>query len=213
VNDLNDDLVVLVADQEMGVAVSGLLSLQHKVGCHAIKCKVFVHPQHDPGCLRRGHEFLRPMCRLYSHSLIMFDREGCGQERRSREELESVVTGNLSRSGWDDRGAAIVLDPELEVWAWGEFAATSACFGWRNRQPDLRTWLVSKNLWPENMAKPPNPKFAMEIALREVRKPRSSSIFIELAEKIDFSLCRDPAFRKLLSTLQSWFPPDSTASS
>ena len=54
--------------------------------------------------------------------------------------------------------------------------------------------------------KPVRPKEAAEAALRKVRRPRSSNIYRKLAEVVSLQLCTDPAFLKLKSILQNWFP-------
>jgi hypothetical protein len=63
-----------------------------------------------------AHDFLRPFVRSYARALVVFDREGCGQEQRPRDELEQIVEQHLARNGWDDHAAAIAIDPELENW-------------------------------------------------------------------------------------------------
>ncbi len=50
------------------------------------------------------------------------------------------------------------------------------------------------------------PKGSMEAVLRAVRRPRSSSIYNELAAQVSLRRCVDPAFNKLKTTLQDWFP-------
>ncbi len=44
-----------------------------------------------------------------------------------------------------------------------------------------------------------------------LRKPRSSAIYRALAESVSFRRCIDPAFQKLVTTLQTWFPPNEQA--
>jgi hypothetical protein len=45
----------------------------------------------------------------------------------------------------------------------------------------------------------------MEAALRHLRRPRSSSIYAQLAERVGLERCMDPAFIRLKEVLQSWF--------
>ncbi len=42
--------------------------------------------------------------------------------------------------------------------------------------------------------------------LRTARKPRSSSIYLELARSVGTERCTDPAFLKLKRCLREWFP-------
>lgn len=201
------DLVILVADKNMQATANGILSRPKALGIRNIRWQSHVHPERDPGCFLRGHDFLRPMAKRYAHCLLMFDRHGCGQEGKSREELERNVETKLSQSGWQDRGAAIVLDPELEVWVWSDSPEVARCLGWESRQPCLREWLGGKGLWASDTTKPSDPKNATDLALLEVRKPRSSAIYARLAETVSFNRCADPAFSKFKETLRGWFPP------
>lgn len=81
------DLVVLVADGQMEFAVRGLLTRGPSLAFREVAFDVYVHPAKDAGCRLRGHEFLRPFTRQYAHALVMHDREGCGCESVTREEL------------------------------------------------------------------------------------------------------------------------------
>ncbi len=206
-SDYEADLVVLVADKSMGATVAGLLSRHQALGIRPVRWRTHTHTERDPGCLLRGHDFLRPMSRRYAHCLLMFDRQGCGQEDKSREAIEQIVEKRLAGSGWTGRGAAVVLDPELEMWVWSDSPEVDVCMGWGSRRPELREWLRDTGLWPEGAAKPADPKAAVETALREVRKPRSSAIYQRLAGAVGFERCCDPAFLKFRDVLRSWFPP------
>lgn len=204
------DLVVLVADKNMEAAVGGLLSRPQALGMRPIQFDVYIHPYRDPGCFDSGHDFLRPFTRQYAHGLLMFDRVGSGQDQRSGVELETETQRRLSSNGWDDRADAIVLDPELEVWVWSDSPHVDRCLGWEGRSPDLRTWLRDQSLWQRSTAKPSDPKTAVESALRLVRKPRSSSIYADLANSVSVQRCKDTAFMKFRQTLAGWFPSTSS---
>jgi hypothetical protein len=69
----------------------------------------------------------------------------------------------------------------------------------------LRGWLTQKGWLPEGAAKPAQPKTAVEEALRLARRPRSSSMYHELARRISTDRCVDAAFLKLRQTLVGWF--------
>jgi len=202
------DLVLLLADRNMVSALQGLLERHESLAIRLVEAEFFVHPDRDPACLLRSHEFLRPFVKQYDHALVLFDREGCGKERLSREELERQVEGRLSASGWERRSAAVVLDPELEVWVWSDSPHVEDVLGWTGRIPGLRSWLDNQGLFELADAKPRRPKEAMQMALRASRKPRSSSLYFQLAKRVSLTGCIDPAFRKFRDTLQSWFPPE-----
>lgn len=204
-SDPEGDLVVLVPDKNMESSVHGLLSRPEALGIRRINFNIHVHIERDPGCFQRGHDFLRPMAKRYSHALIMFDLHGCGYEASSKEQIEEAVGKRLSMAGWNDRGEVVVLDPELEVWVWSDSPHVGRCLGWRGQQPDLRTWLSQEGMWEPNASKPKHPKAAMELALRQVKKPRSSSLYQGLATSVSLQRCEDPAFGKFKSIMHNWF--------
>lgn len=201
------DLVVLVPDKNTEAALTGILGRPAALRIRPIQVRIFTHPERDPGCFHRSHDFLRPMVLTYRHALVVFDRVGSGRESEAREILERRVEENLARSGWGDRGAAVVIDPELEAWVWSPSPHVAACLGWPSDVFSLKNWLTHSGLWPEGNSKPPDPKRAVETILYYVKKPRSSALYAKLAQTISFQRCTNPAFLKLQTTLQEWFPP------
>jgi len=117
----------------------------------------------------------------------------------------------LGQVGWQGRSAAIVIDPELEAWVWSDSPHVESALGWGGRRPDLKTWLREEGHLLEGESKPGRPKEVVEKALWTARKPRSSSIYQRLAERVSFQRCEDAAFRKLLRLLREWFPADPGA--
>ena len=120
----------------------------------------------------------------------------------TRSQLEQKVEAKLFRVGWQ-QAAAIVLEPELEIWVWSDSPHVVEILGWK--QPDLNRWLKHQRFLRENELKPTRPKESMEAALRQVRKPRSSILYRRLAEKVSLGRCTDDAFNKFKTTLQNWF--------
>lgn len=201
-----NDLVVLVADKNMEFAVKGLLSRPASLRTRSISFAVFQHPWRDAGCRTSGVNFLRPFVNQYEHALLMLDKEGCGREVLLREDLERSIESELSSSGWRDRACAIVIEPELENWVWSVSPHVDIVLGWQGKQPELRTWLANKNFLLAGQIKPDRPKEAMVAALREAGRARSSSLFNQIACKVSFDRCDDPAFVKFKATLAGWFP-------
>lgn len=199
------DLVVLTADKNMKFAMEGLLSRPQALAVRPLSPVYYIHPERDPGCLLHSDAFLRPFVRRFSHAIVMFDREGCGQETRTRADLERHVESELSRSGWGDRAAVIVIDPELEDWVFSDSTEVDAAMGWKGKNPTLRIWLETQRYLKVGGIKPARPKEAMEAALRHVRMPRSSSIYGDLGRQVGFGRCTDSAFHKLKATLREWF--------
>lgn len=200
------DLILLVADKNMGASLKGLLSRFQALGFRRVIFDLYVHPERDPGCLLRGHDFLRPFAGLYERALVLLDRSGCGREAAERSVLESQLEERLGKSGWEDRAAAVVISPELENWVWSDSPHVERALGWERGPAPLRSWLQDKGLLEAGAAKPTQPKEAVELALKTVRTPRSSSIYLELARSVSTDRCTDPAFLKLKRCLQAWFP-------
>jgi len=207
-----EDLVVLVPGRDEQAALEGLLSRPEALGIRPVGPVFYRHPDRDAGCLLRAHLFLRPQVRRFRHALVLFDRVGCGREPRSREELEAEVQSRMSASGWGDRAAAVVIDPELEAWVWSDSPHVAEELGWARRQPALDEWLVAQGLLTEGQVKPPDPKETVHRALREAAKGRSSAIYAQLAETVGLGRCVDPAFAKLREVLLRWFAADRPAS-
>jgi hypothetical protein len=201
------DVVILVADKNMQLGLQGLLGSPQRLGTCNIASKIFVHPKRDPGVLRQCHDFLRPQLRQAAYALVVFDREGCGNPE-SREALEIEVESRLAQNGWAGRSAAVVVDPELEAWVWGEYSQVGQLLGWSQEGLALREWLLHKGFLQPGQHKPWRPKEALEKTLYTLRKPRSSSLYFELASHVSIDGCIDAAFLKLKSTLRSWFPAE-----
>lgn len=186
--------------------MDGLLSRPQSLQIRPIQYRVQLFSRRDPGCLRQSHDFLRQFVNQFRYAIVMFDRDGCGQEQRTREELETEVERNLEACGWKDRSAAVVIDPELEAWVWSDSSEVDAVLGWSGREPELRTWLTDQKLWTAGEPKPTDPKDAMQAALREVKQAQSASIFGQLAQRVSLRRCVAPAFSKLRTILAKWFP-------
>jgi len=199
------DLIVLAADKSLQLVMQSLLGRSADLGVRAISFDAVVHVRRDPGVCLDAHNFLRPLLRGYGNAVAICDWHGCGQEVRSRQEIEGRIEENLSANGWTDRAVAIVIDPEIESWIWGDWRATSRALRWPESQ-DLRHWLIEKNLLRPTDAKPRDPKGALESALRSVDMRWSSAFHKQIAEEARFERCIDPAFLKLRSVLQKWFP-------
>ena len=199
------DLIVLTADANMETAVRGLLQQPKKLGIRQVRADIRRHPNRDPGCRLEGVAFLSPFQTQYSHAILMFDHEGCGAEAMAAVDLETQLAQDLANAGWGDRAQAIVLVPELEIWVWSDSPHVDDLLGWKDREPNLRRWLINEHFLAEGQIKPSRPKEAMEAALQIVRKPRSSARYEALAAKVSFERCTDSAFVKLRTTLQNWF--------
>jgi hypothetical protein len=199
------DLIVLVADSNMRLAITELLQRHHSLEIRQISAEVREHIIRDPGVYREGHAFLQAQSRNFQYSIAICDREGCGGERSSREQLESTIERNLS-AHWPDRSAAIIIDPELEAWVWTESQTLLRALDWQGDYSTLRDWLQKEGFSFNGPVKPARPKEALELVLRSNRLKRSGDLYKTLARAVTLTACTDPAFEKLRRTLQRWFP-------
>ena len=200
------DLLCLVADRNMSAAVAGLLSRPESLGIPSIAHRLQTHPRHDPGCFHEGADFLRAQQSEAAHALIILDHDWDGAPADSGLELEDLLEGQFAQAGIDGWARAVVIEPELEAWIFSGSIHVAEALGWTSRSPGLREALASQGLWPVDCRKPPDPKEAMEWALRQVRVPRSSSIYGEVASKVSTTNCTDRAFVRFRQILQEWFP-------
>lgn len=202
------DLVVLAADKQIAETLRGVLSRPQALAIRPVSFSIYPHPRKDPGCLHEAEDFLRSFQRDAHHALVLFDYHGCGASNEgSPDQIEERVEERLGRSGWDERARCIVIDPELEVWVWSDSPEVDECLGWGGSTSRVRDWLRENGQWPVDAAKPPDPKEAVEMALEEVRQPRSSSLFRNLAESVSLSRCEDDSFQRFRQTVQEWFSP------
>jgi hypothetical protein len=200
------DLIAVVADLDTEQALHGILLRRKSLGIRPITHKIDRYVRRDAGCYRQGHDYLRPFTRQFAYALVLFDRHGCGGERKPRDALEGDLEERLSRNGWRGRAAAIAIDPELEAWAWSTSPEVAQVLGWRGTIADLYRWLEERSLMTAGATKPDDPKMALRKALREVGKRASPAIFRQLAERVSLDRCTDAAFVKLKETLRRWFP-------
>lgn len=202
-----NDLIILVADKDAEFTIKGLLSRHHALSIRNIvpRTSIFTHENWDNGCYTGAHEFLRSFSSRYRHALVIFDHHGSGHENISRIDVEQEIEERLSKNGWEDRAAAIVIEPELEAWVWTQSPHVEDVLGWRGREPALYSWLRSEGYINNITQKPSDPKSALRQALRIATKRSSPSVFFDLAQKVSFAQCQDQAFSKLRDTLQRWF--------
>ena len=202
------DLVILAADKDLEFALRGMLSRPKALGMRTVEEDIFVHPEHDPACALRGVDFLDNLSGQYRYGLLIFDHEGSGKETTAPQELQKNLNAEFVSSKWGERARAIVLSPELEIWIWSDSPHVDEVVGWKNRNPKLRPWLIEQGWLQQGEVKPTQPKEAFEAALRKVRKPRSASLYQQIAERVSLRQCTDTAFLELKGILNNWFPPE-----
>src|SRR5690348_12743430 len=170
------DLIVLTADKSMKLGVQALLGRAGQLAMRAVSYDVISHPENDPGVYGDGHNLLRPQCRRYRYAISICDRDGCGREALSREELEHRIGERLRGNGWEERSSSIVIDPELEAWIWGDWDVLAKKLPWDGDGGALRQWLTNRKLLLPEQAKPARPKEALQAAMRHARIPFTSAV-------------------------------------
>jgi hypothetical protein len=210
------DVVFLVADKNVQAMVRGFLTRDAphlSLGCSAFTFTpgedlFFAAGQNDPGLYNKAGELTRGFQQTHEHLVVILDAAWEGSP--GAEQIEMQVEKDLRRAGWENqRFVVIVIDPELENWVWANEVHVEASLKWERgeRGERLREWLAARGLWEVDDRKPNDPKRAVEDALREVREPRSSAIYGDLASKVSLAGCEDGALAKLINRLKEWFPP------
>jgi hypothetical protein len=203
------DLVVLTEGKNDVETIKALLNRYQSLQIRQISFDIYDHPQSGPGCLQSAHSILSSSNTTHRYALVIFDRVGCGQDNTSPN-LEKQVETDLEKRGWGNRVRAIVIDPELEIWAWSSSPHVEKALGWTEGRPAMRSFLQEKALWEESATKPfDKPKEAFEAVLRATRTPFSSSIHSEIARTVSMEHCQDTSFIRFKSVLQTWFGPES----
>lgn len=199
------DLAIVVPDKDIEQSIRGILAHPKRIDMRPLAAPtIHVHANHDPGVWKTGHEFLRPYAKTHRFGLVLLDAawQGCPADPRS---LATEIQ-ELCRPDWGNRVRCIVLVPEIEVWVWSQSHQVAEVLGWSTMR-ELRAWLEARGMWRDGETKPHDPKQAFAMSCSEKRVPRSASLFRQLAERVSFSRCEDPAFNELLRTLRTWFPP------
>jgi hypothetical protein len=86
------DLVLLVADKTIQAVIEALLQYRtSSLGIGSLEYKVLTHQYHDPGCARDAVGLLAIYLNVSRYAMAIFDRDGCGINDMSREEIEISV--------------------------------------------------------------------------------------------------------------------------
>lgn len=205
------ELVVLVADGTMRAVFAAFFEREfhHVLACAPFdfdpRLDLFNNPlEKDGGVHRRCHDILRPYLRSHRRALVVLDQQFGGQ--RAAEEVRGDVERLLATSGWADRAACSVIDPELEVLLWQDNPNVERAL--RHQGSSLRRQLAANGRWPEGHAKPTDPKNAIKAIIRANRAGPPMVVYSEIARSVSASRCTDPAFHRIRDTLREWFPKE-----
>ncbi|MCB9236096.1 MAG: hypothetical protein H6581_30895 [Bacteroidia bacterium] len=191
-------VIFLVADQDIKSILEGILQRFPQVwGIPQFQYEIYKHQNRDSGCVNTGVDFLRPFCKIFDYSFIVFDREGSGKESQTSIEIESNIEAGLSANGWNSRGFAIAIDPEVENWVWADSKNIFDTIGWGGQQENLLAGLEDAGFKFLPNGKPERPKEALVWALKIKKKVFNAAIHKEIGQSASFLRCTDPAFLKL----------------
>ncbi|MAF11853.1 hypothetical protein CMK11_15510 [Candidatus Poribacteria bacterium] len=197
------DLVVLVADKDMDLALRGMLARPESLATRPISHTILRHEDHDAGVRLGAHEHLRGAAADFRYALALFDHHGCGADARPATDVETSVQERLDGAGWRGRSAVVVFEPELEAWVWSASPRVHETLGISAQQRRD----VLEHYGSTDLGKPGEPKAAMHAALRLSGRPPSAALFGELASAVGLRRCRDRSFQRLVGQLRKWFPP------
>src|SRR4051794_18919350 len=123
------DLALLVADKNMDFAMRGILGRPESLGIRAVTYEIEQHGGRDGGVRTTGPETIARLKRECHFGMIMLDWEGSGASAASAIILEHELDQRLAQT-WGDRAKAIVIEPELDAWAWGSDHSMGSVVGW-----------------------------------------------------------------------------------
>ena len=208
------DCVFFVADKTMRETFLGFLGRADRsaqLGCGQFDFDpdedlFFAAGQNDPGLWKRADELVRPFHNTHHKVVVVLDCEWDGSPGQAS--IRDAISHQLLESGWAaDRFAVIAIDPELDEWIWQDSPILENVLRHQGATT-LRAILATRNLWPLGQAKPPEPKNVFNQIRQENGVKKSSSVFRRIAAEVPIAACVDPEFKRLVATLQTWFPPE-----
>jgi len=162
------------------------------------------HPGKDSGVCRKGAQLAASLSRQHTHALLIFDHDGCG-DRRPPAEIERRIRGELKRH-WADRGEAVVVSPELELWIWRARAQIARELGITKSEMLLQ--LEEGGFLGDGRSKPTPPKDALESLLRAAKRVRSSAVYGSIVTQASLrdTPCETDSYPRFVTILRNWFP-------
>jgi hypothetical protein len=162
------DLIVLCPDIAWEQTLKAVLARHKNLRLpRPLDFYVFRAPgQTDGGVRRNGVALLRSYHKAFHRTILILDRDGCGDDRSARV-IQQELDESLSHQ-WGQNGRAVVIDPEIEAWIIGGHTHFSVVNGLA--AVGVREWLTDNGFWRKGENKPFQPKKA--INQRELQNNR-----------------------------------------
>jgi hypothetical protein len=209
-----DDLVVVTPDAAYPLVLEEFFKRHQSMGIRHISRRIIKDPLRDSS--GQLPELLRPFLRHSQRALAIRDLAGSGWEDRGPAALEEWLLRQMRANGWAEGScAAIVVDPEIEIWLRLPSEGVDELIQERARRNRLLTPAQRRQRLGEIVArlggytenrKPTQPKEAFAEFLRVFGMPRSNALYRWLAAEEPLEHCVTPSFLRLRDLLRSWFP-------
>lgn len=206
------DLAIVVADQDQQEFLNGLLSNRHtalKIRKLSVDWKsrrdVIREPNRDSGVLRNGPALLETLRDTHEHGLLVLDADFAGS--RGAPAIQKKLEAAAQKT-WGKDAAVIVLNPELETWAFTGSEKLAEHLEWdkKRKGSGFTEWLAGQALVK---GKPSDPKSVLIAAGAGARRHDPRWWYELGAKPINFSACKDAAFLTMQAALLRWFPIDA----
>jgi hypothetical protein len=157
----------------------------------------------DGGARTRGAKILRYEHTRFTHALLIFDHDGCG-DPRPPEQIQEEIDREL-REEWGSAARSIVVLPEVEAWIMGGHRHFAKIRG-LERAP-ARAWLDENGHWPTGVDKPRDPKGALSALFSAHGAKLSSASYRRIMTYASLSSerCACPSYRLFCEALRGWF--------
>lgn len=204
------DVVFYVADGTMEAVFQKFLgkgAFEGRLGCKSFSYDIARDPRStDGGLHRRAHLLLEGYKNTHEKVVVVLDQQFGGE--LPAEQVRQDIEANLEKSGWATGSyAVIVIDPELEVWLWQDNGHVEHAVGYKG-QKRLREHLADIGEWPNDQAKPSDPKASIQKLIKSNRAGPPMVVYSNIASNVSAKRCVDGAFQSMVDQLGGWFPKE-----
>ncbi len=208
------DCMFFVADLNMLEAFKGFLcrdQFHQSIGCGTFAFDPAQDIRHAGGVYDNLHTQAGELVQGFqtTHKRIVVAQDCAFEGTPGQARIEANLGNQLAAVGWT-RGEffALAIEPELEQWLWQDSAHVEKALK-HQAPPSLKQTLIAAGHWKEGLAKPADPKAAMEWVVKRNRVIRSGATYSKITSKVSVKTCTDAAFLRLVAQLRTWFPVEA----